>query len=112
MARTRSVESIKREIEELKRKEAALKAEAKEAERRSEEHRMQLIASAVLRHAKENEAFGAELSRLLSERVRSEADRELLGLQPVGGETAQPEEGDGAAGSSGTPGQPSGSGTL
>ena len=94
MARTRSVESIKREIEELKRKEAALKAEAKEAERRSEERRMQLIASAVLRHAKENEAFGAELSRLLGERVRSEADRELLGLPAL--EKGTPEAGQGS----------------
>ena len=61
MARTRSVESIRREIEELRRKETALKAEAKEMERRREERRMHLVAAAVLRHAGENEAFGKQL---------------------------------------------------
>lgn len=105
MARQKSLESIRRRIEELKRQEADLKAKEREAQRRKEERCNLIAGTLALEHMHKDEAFGRELHALLDRYVEREQDRALFGLPPKKPEARETENLSGRA-----PSEPSGEG--
>lgn len=63
-----------------------LEAREREQERRNDTRRKIIVGALALEHAEKDEAFGAELYRLIARYVDRPQDRALFGLAPKEGE--------------------------